>query len=113
MEGPIQHAAEVYWGSVSTVVDKSGVTENFPKTDEEWEAVWSSAIAIAESGNLLMMGSRVRDDGDWLRFSAALADAGMNGAKAAESRTPDEVLAQGEAIYNVCTQCHMRYITED
>lgn len=113
MEGPIAHAAEDYWGSVSTIVDKDGIHENFPKNDEEWEHVWSAGITIAESGNLLMMSPRARDTGDWIKFSSQLVDAGMAGAKAADEKNPDKVLEEGEKIYNVCTGCHMQYIPED
>lgn len=115
MDGPIVHAAEVFWGSVSTVVDKDGITENFPKTDEEWEAVWAAAMTISESGNLLMMGSRPpqEDNEDWMKFSAQLVDVGQEAVKAAESKNPEKVLEVGEQVYNVCTACHMKYIPED
>lgn len=113
MEGPIAHAAEVYWGSVSTIVDKNGITENFPKTDEEWEAVWAAGVTISEAGNLLMMPSRAKDNGDWMKWSAQLVDVGQQAAKAAESKNPEKVLEVGEQVYNVCTGCHMQYIMED
>ena len=113
MEGPIAHAAEDYWGSVSTIVDKDGIHENFPRNDEEWEHVWAAGITIAESGNLLMMSPRAKDEGDWMKFSSQLVDVGMAGAKAAEEKNTDKVLEQGEQIYNVCTGCHMQYIPED
>ena len=113
MEGPVAHAAEDYWGSVSTIVDKDGIHENFPKNDEEWEHVWAAGITIAESGNLLMMSPRAKDEGDWMKFSSQLVDAGMAGAKAAEEKNPDKVLEEGEKIYNVCTACHMQYIPMD
>ena len=64
MEGTVQPAAERYWQSVSTTISAAGIEEKFPKTDEEWEAVWGGAMTIAESGNLLMMPSRVREDPD-------------------------------------------------
>lgn len=113
MEGPIAHAAEVYWGSVSTIVDKDGITEHYPRTDEEWEAVWASAIAISESGNLLMMAPRAKEEEDWMKFSAQLVSVGVDAKKAAESKNPDKVLEVGEQVYNVCTACHMKYIVED
>jgi hypothetical protein len=113
MEGPVAHAAEVYWGSVSTVVDKDGIKEHFPTTDEEWEAVWAAAITLSEAGNLLMMSPRARDDGDWMKWSAQLVDVGVDARKAAESKNPEKVLELGEQVYNVCTSCHMQYITED
>lgn len=112
MDAVITPAAETYWGSVSTIVDKDGITENFPKTDEEWEAVWGAAMTIAESGNLLMMSSRAADDGDWMKFSSQLVDVGVEAAQAAEAKNPDLVLEKGEAVYNVCTGCHMQYIQD-
>ena len=112
MEGTVQPAAEVYWESVSTTISAAGIDEKYPKTDEEWEHVWGGAMTIAESGNLLMMPSRVRDDGEWMRLSAALVDVGVEAAKAAQTRNPEKVLEVGEKVYNVCTECHMKYITE-
>lgn len=112
MEGPIAHAAEVYWGSVSTVVDKDGIHENFPQNDEEWEAVWASGITLGESGNLLMMGNRSRDE-EWNRLASQLVDVGMEAAAAGEGKDPEKVLELGERVYNVCTECHMKYIPEE
>ena len=112
MEGPIAHAAEVYWGSVSTIVDKDGIHENFPQNDEEWEAVWAAGITIGESGNSLMLSGRGRDE-EWMRLSSLLVDAGMEAADAAESKDPEKVLEVGERVYNVCTECHMKYIPAD
>jgi len=111
MEGTIQPAAEVYWESVSTTISAAGIDEKYPRTDEEWEHVWGGAMTIAESGNLLMMPSRAKDD-EWMRLSAALVDVGVEGAKAARTRNPEKVLEVGEKIYNVCTECHMKYIME-
>ena len=110
MEGTVQPAAEVFWGSVSTTISAAGIEEKFPKTDEEWEAVWGGAMTIAESGNLLMMPSRMREDADWTRLSTALVDIGVEAAKAARTRNPETVLEVGERVYNVCTECHMKFI---
>ena|SRR5688572_11635434 len=112
MEGPIGHAAEVYWESVATIVDKDGIHEHFPQNDEEWEAVWAAGVTIGESGNLLMMSGRAKDDQEWMRLSAALVDVGMEAAAAGEGKDPEKVLEVGERVYNVCTECHMKYIPE-
>jgi hypothetical protein len=111
MEGPVAHAAEVFWGSVSTTIDKNGTTEKFPRTDEEWEAVWAAAMTIGESGNLLMMPTRARD-GEWNALSAKLVDVGALAINAAESKSPEAVLEAGERVYNVCTECHMKFIPD-
>lgn len=109
MDGTITPAAEIFWGSVSTTISAAGVDEKYPRTNDEWESVWGAAMTIAESGNLLMMPSRARDQ-EWLRLSTALVDVGVEGAKAARSRNPETILEVGEKIYNVCTECHMKYI---
>ena len=112
MEGTVQPAAERFWTSVSTTISAAGIEEKYPKTDEEWEEVWGGAMTIAESGNLLMMPTRVREDPEWARLSAALVDVGVEAAKAARDRNPETVLEVGERVYNVCTECHMKFITE-
>ena len=107
MEGTVQPAAQVFRGSVSTTISAAGIEEKFPKTDEEWEAVWGGAMTIAESGNLLMMPSRMREDAEWTRLSTALVDIGVEAARAARTRSPETVLEIGERVYNVCTECHV------
>ena len=37
------------------------------KNDGEWAAVRRSALTLAESGNLLTMRGRARDQGDWVK----------------------------------------------
>ena len=110
MESVIAHAAEVYWESVQVTVDADGVTERQPQTDEEWEFVWAAALAIAESGNLLMMAPRALDNGAWMEFSRSLIDAGVEAAAAAEAHDVDRVFAAGEQVYNACLGCHTRYV---
>ena len=112
MESVIAHAAEVYWGSVQVTVDDRGVTESKPETDEDWEFVWAAALAIAESGNLLMMAPRAVDDGAWMQFSSSLVDAGVEVAAAAAAHDVDRVFAAGEQVYNVCLDCHTRYVPQ-
>jgi hypothetical protein len=113
MEGPVAHAADVYWDSVQTIVDETGIHDQYPKTDEEWEGVWASALTIAESGNLLMMPSHAKDNGEWMAFASRLVDVGMEAAQAAESKDREKVLDVGGRMYIVCTECHTKYIPED
>jgi hypothetical protein len=112
MESVIAHAAEVYWESVEVVVGEAGIVENYPNNDEEWEAVWAAGLTLAESGNLLMMPPRARDDGAWMAFSAALVDAGVAAAAAAEAKNPDLVFEAGAQVYDACTACHTRYLPQ-
>jgi hypothetical protein len=112
MESVIAHAAEIYWEAVQVTVDADGVHERKPETDEEWELVWASALAIAESGNLLMMEPRAVDDGAWMQFSRSLVEAGAEAAAAAEAHNVDRVFAAGEQVYNACLGCHTRYVPQ-
>lgn len=109
MESVIAHAAELYWEAVQVTVDDTGVHERNPQTDEEWESVWAAGLAIAESGNLLMMEPRAVDNGAWMQFAVSLVDAGVEAAAAAEAEDVERVFAAGEQVYNVCTACHLRY----
>ena len=43
MRSSVNLSTEVYWGSVSIVVDADGVHENMPETDLEWIEVWAAA----------------------------------------------------------------------
>jgi hypothetical protein len=112
MESVVAHAAEEYWGAVQVTVDADGVTEDFPETDEEWEEVWAAAMSIAESGNLLMMPPRAVDEAEWMQFSRALVETGVEAAAAALAKDPDQVFAAGERVYNACLACHVRYVPQ-
>jgi len=109
MQAIVVPAAETYWSSVQVTVDADGEHEFYPENDAEWTAVRHAALAIAESGNLLMLEPRAVDKGPWQLFSRELIDAGVAAAAAAEAHDVDAVFAAGEEVYNVCSACHMRY----
>lgn len=110
MRSVITLSAETYWASVSVVVDAEGIQENMPQTDEEWIEVWAAGMALAESGNLLMMPPRAIDEEEWMAYSLGLVDAGFAAAQAALNRDFEGVLAEGETIYNACIECHRDYV---
>jgi hypothetical protein len=110
MQGPVTLAAEVYWDSVRIVVDIEGEHIYKPETDEDWQVVWAAGISIAESANLMMHEQRALDQGDWLRYSNALYDAGRAAARAADAQDYEAVLDEGEKVYNACTACHEQYM---
>ncbi len=110
MDYMITPAAEAYWGSVSIHIDRDGITENFPTTDAEWDAVMAAAVTLAESGNLLMLPSRALPGRDWMRLSREMVAAGVAAANAASSRDVDAVFDAGERVYNACSACHDQYL---
>ncbi len=81
-----------------------------PADDMEWEKVQASAIALAESGNLLMVGTRVVDQGDWIKNAQALIATAKEAGAAAQDKNVDKVLAAGDKIYEVCDACHKKYM---
>jgi hypothetical protein len=112
MAAVVEPAAETYWDAVGTTEDEKGSREFAPETAAEWDAVRNSAYLIAESGNLLMMGGRVRDGGDWIALSRALVEAGKRAIAAAEAKNKDAVFEVGGEVYEACTKCHATYAVE-
>src|SRR6266542_2288946 len=64
-----------------------------PKDDKEWMAVKRSAVLLAESGNVLMMPGRSRDQGEWAKSARMLVDAGAAAYKAAKAKDANALLA--------------------
>ena len=108
----IDPAADVVWDSVQTVVTADGVEEIQPRTDEEWDLVRNAAITVAESGNLLMTGRRLRDEGDWVAWSLDMVDAGAAAMRATEARDPSALFDAGGEIYRSCSGCHTQYVND-
>lgn len=90
----------------STVFAVAGTA---PADDAGWQAVEVSAMAVAESGNLLLMKPRAVDGAQWRQFSLALVAAGERAAKAAQARDVEQTSLAGDDMYDVCEQCHARY----
>ena len=109
MAGIVMPSAASIWDSVSTIVDAKGVQDNQPRTDEEWARVGASAAALIESANLLLVGNRPIDQGDWVKMAKAMADAGQTALKATTDKNPEGILAAGETINQTCDNCHQKY----
>ena len=109
MRGIVAPAASVVFNSVATTITPSGTEERAPRTDGEWNAVGDSAAALVESGNLLMLGERAVDKGDWMTMSRALMDASRVALKAVEARNVEALFGSGETVNAACENCHQRY----
>jgi hypothetical protein len=83
-----------------------------PANDAAWQAVEASALAVAESGNLLLMKPRAVDDQEWRQYAIALIDAGARAAEAARAKDAEKTGTAGDDMYNVCEQCHAKYMTK-
>jgi hypothetical protein len=85
------------------------VLRNPPKNDQEWNTLRGTALTLAESGNLLMMSSRARDQGEWMRDARLLVDAGTDAWKATQAKNLDAIVALNDRLYTACVTCHEQY----
>ena len=109
MKGIVGPASTVVYNAVGSTVTAAGIDERAPKTDQEWEAVGTSAAALIEGGNLLLMGNRALDHGDWVKLTNDMINGGKEALKAVEARSADGVMASGEPINTSCDACHEKY----
>ena len=109
MNGIMAPAALVVYDAVGYIVDADGVQEIAPQNDEDWAAIADSAAALVESGNLLLLGDRAVDDGEWITITRALIDAGTIALTAAEAQDTEGILAIGVDINTTCDACHAIY----
>lgn len=110
MEAVMDPAADHIWASVGTIITAAGVEEIRPHSEEEWTAVRNAAVTVMESGNLMMMVPRARDGGEWMRISAAMIGKGDEIVRAAGAKDPEKIFSLGGELYDVCTNCHSKYM---
>ncbi len=80
-----------------------------PSNQKEWNDLKSQALMLAESGNLLMMEGRARDQGDWMKDVRMLVDAGAGAYKAANAKDLPAIVALNDPLYAACVTCHQQY----
>ncbi len=80
-----------------------------PATDADWTALANQALTLAESGNLLMMPGRARDQGDWIEDTKLMIDAGAAAFKAARAKDIEGIRAVSDALTEACVLCHRQY----
>jgi hypothetical protein len=86
------------------------VPSQAPKDDKEWKAVQDSALMLAETGNLLLMPGRAKDNGEWAKFAKSLTDQGSKAFKAANAKDAKSLEDIGNDIDSVCEDCHAKYL---
>jgi hypothetical protein len=108
----MEPAADAYWDAVGTVIDIDGEHQIAPETQEDWDTARNNAYVFTESGNLLMMPTRARDDGEWMQLAQALIASGEKAIRAAEAKDTTAVFNAGAEVYEACTNCHTKYSPE-
>jgi cytochrome c556 len=102
---------------VTPAKDPSTATDPLADSYGKWDAVENSALAIAESANLLTIPGRKCSNGlavpignaDWPKFVQGLREAGMKAYKAAQSKDMDKILDAADAMTTACANCHEKY----
>jgi hypothetical protein len=109
MSGIVQPNALAVYNSVGTHITAEGQKDFAPRNDEEWAALGANAAALVESGNLLLLGSRPVDTGDWVKMTHAFMDASREALKAADAKDTDGILSAGSTLNDTCDTCHAKY----
>ncbi len=85
------------------------IERNPPKDDRDWEVLQMQALMLAESGNLLMMKGRAKNQGLWMKDARLLVDAGVAAVKATRAKDIQAVLALNDQIVSSCVTCHTQF----
>ena len=107
METTIEPVSEKVFDAA---VWENGVQVGGPKTTNDWKLVEANALMLAETSNLLLIGSRAKDRGGWVTRTEAMRDAAKEAASAAHARNTEAIFNAGTKIYQACTGCHLQYI---
>jgi len=109
MNGITMPNAQRLYDAVATIATLEGVKEIAPESDADWSQLADSASALIESGNLLLIGSRVIDTGDWVSMTRSMMEAGRKALAAAESRSVQGIAISAGDINTTCDACHAKY----
>jgi hypothetical protein len=85
------------------------VDRDEPKTQHDWDVLRGQALMLAESGNLLLMEGRARDQKNWVMESKMLIDLGGKAFKAAQAKDLDGLRALNDPLNAACVTCHFQY----
>lgn len=96
---------------------EAGATETFANIYSGWETFENSALALAETANLLMIPGRKCENGrpvpvereDFRRFSQGLVEAGRAAYKAAQTRDQEKAIEATNQVADACAACHEIY----
>jgi len=108
MEHVIQPAAYGIWNASGYVIDREGVHDLSPATDDDWEDLVTASATLLESTHAMMMPERVLDD-KWPVFVRRLNESAEEALMAAESHDKQGIAKVGDEMDEICTACHKNY----
>lgn len=126
MQGVLYPAANVLFSAQTEdpaalerppVLDPAMATDPLVSVFGGWQALENSALALAESANLLLIPGRVCSNGApapiadpaWSKFAAELRDAGLQAYAVAQTKDRDKMIELSEAINDSCVHCHRKW----
>lgn len=95
----------------------SGATDPLAGVYGGWTAVEHSALALAETANLLNLPGRACSNGktapvtdpEWQKYVEGLRAAGLVAYQAAQTKNMDKMLDAADQVSTACLNCHDRY----
>jgi hypothetical protein len=130
----VDPAGDMVWDSVSTVIDKGGLHETVPTTDEDWGKVRNGVVTLIEASNLLMIPGRAmarpgeksvapgvelepaemeelvkKDPAGWQQRARALHDISVDVLKVVDAKDVQKLFDIGEDLDKACENCHRQY----
>ena len=85
--------------------------DDAPKNDEGWGKLRYQALLLIESGNLMMLEGRARDQDQWMKDTRGQMDAAQLALKAIAAKDLDKLVGDaGTAIVESCQSCHLHYM---
>ena len=95
----------------------AGATATFKNVYGGWQEVENSALALAETANLVMIPGRLCENGKpvpiadeaYRTAAQGLVAAGQAAYKAAQSKNLDAMLEVSDTVSMACANCHERY----
>jgi hypothetical protein len=130
----VDPAGDLVWDSVATVIDKQGMHETVPTTDEDWFKVRSGVITLIEASNLLQVPGRAmarpgeksvapgvelepaemevlvnKDREGWNRRARDLHDISVKVLEVVEAKDAEKLFDIGEDLDKACENCHRAY----
>jgi hypothetical protein len=95
----------------------SGAVATFANIYTGWPLVEHSALALAETANLIMLPGRLCENGkpvpidreDYRKAAQMLVDAGLAAHKAALSKSQEQMIEVSNTVAEACAACHEVY----
>jgi hypothetical protein len=130
----VDPAGDMVWDSVSTVIDKQGLHETVPRTDEDWFKVRNGVIMLIEASNLLMIPGRAmakpgeksvapgielepaemevlvnKDREGWNQRARDLHNISLKVLEVVDKKDAQALFDIGEDLDKACENCHRAY----